>query len=156
MNEFEMMWEHLAGHRRLTVRAIEAFPEDQLFTFQPVDAMRTFDQIAGEILQIEHITITGIATGHWTHWDDQSPYLKTNSKSQLLEHFRALHTQSKNLWPTITAARLSEVEPDIWTNQPSSMRSRLEYMLENEIHHRGQGYVYLRMLGVEPPAFYER
>jgi uncharacterized damage-inducible protein DinB len=26
----------------------------------------------------------------------------------------------------------------------------------NEIHHRGQGYVYLRALGIEPPRFYER
>jgi uncharacterized damage-inducible protein DinB len=26
----------------------------------------------------------------------------------------------------------------------------------NEIHHRGQGYVYLRTLGIEPPPFYER
>ena len=30
------------------------------------------------------------------------------------------------------------------------------YTIDNEIHHRGQGYVYLRALGLEPPAFYER
>jgi len=30
------------------------------------------------------------------------------------------------------------------------------YAVDNEIHHRGQGYVYLRALGVAPPAFYER
>lgn len=32
----------------------------------------------------------------------------------------------------------------------------LLYVIENEVHHRGQGYVYLRSLGVEPPAFYDR
>jgi uncharacterized damage-inducible protein DinB len=32
----------------------------------------------------------------------------------------------------------------------------LFYLVDNEIHHRGQGYVYLRSLGIEPPAFYER
>ena len=32
----------------------------------------------------------------------------------------------------------------------------LFYWIDNEIHHRGQGYVYLRALGIEPPAFYER
>ena len=32
----------------------------------------------------------------------------------------------------------------------------LFYVLENEVHHRGQGYVYLRSLGIEPPAFYDR
>ena len=30
------------------------------------------------------------------------------------------------------------------------------YWIDNEIHHRGQGYVYLRSLGIEPPAFYDR
>ena len=32
----------------------------------------------------------------------------------------------------------------------------LLYAVDNEIHHRGQGYVYLRALGIEPPPFYER
>ena len=26
------------------------------------------------------------------------------------------------------------------------------YVIDNEIHHRGQGYVYLRALGIEPPS----
>jgi hypothetical protein len=30
------------------------------------------------------------------------------------------------------------------------------YFVDNEIHHRGQGYVYLRALGIEPPFFWER
>ncbi|RYD85889.1 MAG: damage-inducible protein DinB, partial [Sphingobacteriales bacterium] len=30
------------------------------------------------------------------------------------------------------------------------------YFIDNEIHHRGQGYVYLRALGIEPPFFWER
>jgi uncharacterized damage-inducible protein DinB len=30
------------------------------------------------------------------------------------------------------------------------------YWIDNENHHRGQGYVYLRSLGIEPPAFWDR
>ncbi|MGZ5248500.1 MAG: DinB family protein [Flavitalea sp.] len=30
------------------------------------------------------------------------------------------------------------------------------YFIDNEIHHRGQGYVYLRSLGIEPPFFWDR
>jgi uncharacterized damage-inducible protein DinB len=30
------------------------------------------------------------------------------------------------------------------------------YIVDNEIHHRGQGYVYLRALGIEPPPFWQR
>ena len=32
----------------------------------------------------------------------------------------------------------------------------IQYAIDNEIHHRGQGYVYLRALGIEPPPFRER
>jgi uncharacterized damage-inducible protein DinB len=28
-------------------------------------------------------------------------------------------------------------------------------VIDKEIHHRGQGYVYLRALGIEPPPFYD-
>jgi hypothetical protein len=30
------------------------------------------------------------------------------------------------------------------------------YAIDNEIHHRGQGYVYLRAPGLEPPPFWKR
>ena len=32
----------------------------------------------------------------------------------------------------------------------------LLYWIDNEVHHRGQAYVYLRALGIEPPPFYDR
>ena len=39
---------------------------------------------------------------------------------------------------------------------PNKRIALLLYVIENEIHHRGQGYVYLRSLGIEPPAFWDR
>ena len=57
----------------------------------------------------------------------------------------------------MTAERLLQLERDpFWDGPPQSHFERLLYTLENEIHHRGQAYVYLRMLGIEPPPFYER
>ena len=37
----------------------------------------------------------------------------------------------------------------------STVRWSIFYFINNEIHHRGQGYVYLRSLGIEPPAFWD-
>lgn len=34
--------------------------------------------------------------------------------------------------------------------------SSILYFIDNEIHHRAQGTVYLRSLGIEPPAFWNR
>jgi uncharacterized damage-inducible protein DinB len=39
---------------------------------------------------------------------------------------------------------------------PGKVYDLVLYVIDNEIHHRGQGYVYLRSLGIEPPPFYER
>ena len=39
-----------------------------------------------------------------------------------------------------------------WTSAPA----RVSHWIDNEIHHRGQAYVYLRALGIEPPHFWER
>ncbi|MNN86351.1 DinB family protein [compost metagenome] len=30
------------------------------------------------------------------------------------------------------------------------------YFIDNEVHHRAQGFVYLRALGIEPPFFWDR
>src|SRR5215218_8930948 len=45
----EALLAHWQGHRNLTRRLIEAFPEDQLFTYS-VGGMRTFGDMALEIL----------------------------------------------------------------------------------------------------------
>ena len=39
---------------------------------------------------------------------------------------------------------------------PGRVYDLLLYAIDNEIHHRGEGYVYLRALRIEPPAFYSR
>ena len=39
---------------------------------------------------------------------------------------------------------------------PGTVQDLILYVIDNEIHHRGQGYVYLRAMGIEPPPFYDR
>jgi uncharacterized damage-inducible protein DinB len=59
------------------------------------------------------------------------------------------------LWPQIPEGRLQEddVAFGMW---PGKVYWTLFYIIDNEIHHRAQGYVYLRSLGIEPPKFWER
>jgi uncharacterized damage-inducible protein DinB len=74
-----------------------------------------------------------------------------------LEAFEAVRSQTLKWWEKITVDRLTAVEDDgFGWSPPTANLNRVIYSLENEIHHRGQVYVYLRQLEVEPPAFYER
>ncbi|MBE3589343.1 MAG: DinB family protein [Firmicutes bacterium] len=146
--------EILDGHRRLTVRTIEAFPDEKLFHYRPVEPLRPFAEMIKEILDIEESYMRGIATGEWTF---QPTCEGVQTKPALLAACERVRARTRELWPRITVERLMAVEPDpFFGGPPQSHFERLLYSLENEIHHRGQGYIYLRLLGVEPPLFYER
>jgi uncharacterized damage-inducible protein DinB len=146
----EQFYTHWQGHRKLTLRTIEAFPEEKLFSYN-VEPMRTFGEIAKEIMGVEAYTLNGIISGEWV-WKQNE--VITN-KELLLAGFLQMEKTTKELWSKLTLERLQTVEKDGW-GMTSANRDRLLYMIDNEIHHRAQGYVYLRSLGVEPPAFYER
>jgi hypothetical protein len=52
------------GHRRLTRRTIEAFPEDKLFQFS-VGGMRPFAEMAWEFIRMAVPIVDGVSTGKW-------------------------------------------------------------------------------------------
>ena len=59
------------------------------------------------------------------------------------------------LWRQIPPGRFQETMT-AFGQYPGVVHDLLLYVIDNEIHHRGQGYVYFRALGLEPPPFYER
>src|SRR5262245_5667032 len=142
--------EHWQGHRRLTRRVIEAFPEDQLFSFS-IGSMRPFGAMALEMISMAEPMVRGIVTGNW----DQSTNRDPRPKKEVL-HLWDKSTESINaLWAQIPAERFQETMT-AFGQYPGRVYDLLFYVFDNEIHHRGQGYVYLRALGINPPPFYER
>jgi len=147
----EAMLKHWQGHRGLTRRVIEAFPEDKLFTYS-IGGMRPFSALADEVIQICGPGVQGIATGKWTTLD-ALPSAKT--KEELLRQWDDVTEQINIWWPQITPQRFHEVDK-AFGQYENIIYNSLLYFIDNEIHHRGQGYVYLRALGIEPPAFWDR
>ena len=142
---------HWQGHRALTRRVINAFPEDKLFSFS-VGGMRTFAVLAMEFVGMAVPGVRGAATGKWTT-DGLPPAPKT--KDELLAIWDSTTTEIDRLWSQIPPERFQQ--DDVAYGQwPGKVYWILVYAIDNEIHHRGQGYVYLRALGIEPPPFYER
>jgi uncharacterized damage-inducible protein DinB len=138
------------GHRRLTRRTIEAFPEDKLFQFS-IGGMRPFAELAWEFVNMTASIPVGVSTGKWEKFEAPKP----TTKAELL---RAWDEQTRLLdekFPQIPAHRFSEIDKvfEQWEN-PGIIT--ILYAIDNEVHHRGQGYVYLRALGIEPPHFWER
>lgn len=142
------MWQ---GHRRLTRRTIEKFPEKELFSFS-VAGMRPFADLAKEMLGMAEPGLRGIVTRKWDAYADAK---SISTKEELLKKWDETTAFIDENWPKIPAGRFQE--DDVAFGQwPGKIYWMMMYFIDNEIHHRGQGYVYLRALGIEPPFFWER
>jgi uncharacterized damage-inducible protein DinB len=146
----DQLLQHWQGHRRLTRRVIEAFPEDQLFTFS-VGGMRPFSVIAVELIFMGAPMIRGFATGQW----DQPEVAAPTTRAGLLRLWDDATTQLDAFWSRLAPERFQENDT-AFGQWPGRVYDLIFYAIDNEIHHRGQGYVYLRSLGIEPPAFPDR
>ncbi|HEX5725580.1 MAG TPA: DinB family protein [Longimicrobiaceae bacterium] len=146
----EALLAHWQGHRRLTRRVIEAFPEDQLFTYT-VGSMRSFGEMALELLSMAEPMARGVATGDWALTFDREP----RPKEEILRRWDESTAAIDTLWAQIPAERFRETMT-AFGQYEGIVHDLLLYVIDNEIHHRGQGYVFLRALGVEPPPFWER
>jgi uncharacterized damage-inducible protein DinB len=141
---------HWQGHRRLTRRVIDAFPEDKLFGFS-VGGMRPFGALALEMVSMAVPMVRGAVSGDWT----TSSSRETQPKQEVLRLWDQSTEQLNALWPQIPPQRFRETLT-AFGQYTDMLYELILYVIENEIHHRGQGYVYLRALGIAPPPFYER
>lgn len=143
---------HWQGHRALTRRTIEAFPEKAFFN-HTIGGMRTFAEMVMELLGIAAPGIKELATGQAATLNEHFDH--GNSKAKLLELWDKDTETINGYWPQIKTERFQE-KVKIFGQYEGTVLSSILYFIDNEIHHRGQGYVYLRSLGVEPPAFWDR
>lgn len=142
---------HWLGHRTLTRKTIEKFPESELFTFS-IGGMRTFADLAKELLSIAEPGLRGIVN------NVQEPYnhnLPLNTKAELLAAWDAATVQINVLYAQISEARFHETF-NLFGEYAFPVKDNILYFIDNEVHHRAQGFVYLRALGIEPPFFWDR
>ena len=149
--------EHWQGHRRLTRRVIQAFPEGELFRFS-VGGMRPCAALALEMISMAGAGIRGLATRQWTPVDELAHHAKApapSTKAEILRLWDEVTDQIGALWPQIPAQRFDEIDT-AFGQYEGRVSGLFLYWIDNEVHHRGQAYVYLRALGIEPPPFYDR
>jgi uncharacterized damage-inducible protein DinB len=154
----EQLLEHWQEHRRLTRRAILAFPERDFFEYS-IGGMRPFAQLVSEMLDLAEYGIEGIVTGTWMpiyelphHGNNKLPL---DTQEEFLQKWDQVTALINDSWDKITSDRFQTVEKAFGAFEGTNFSS-IMYFIDNEIHHRGQGTVYLRSLGIEPPAFWDR
>ena len=148
----EDLLKHWQGHRSLTRRVIEAFPEKDFFEFS-IGGMRTFSALTLEFLAMGAPAMKGIVERQEEPFQENSEGLTT--KSQYLEKWDEATADINRYWEQLKPEDFNDVF-NLFGAYNFPVIHNILYLIDNEIHHRGQGYVYLRALGIEPPYFWER
>ncbi|WP_108244519.1 DinB family protein [Muricauda brasiliensis] len=148
----EQFLEQYQGHRRLTRRVIEAFPEKEFFNYS-IGGMRPFAEMTKELFAIAVPGLTEIVSGKTVEFDEHRDYGST--KADFLKKWDQDTEEINKLWSQISVKRFQE-EIKLFGQYEGTVLSSIQYFVDNEIHHRAQGYVYLRALDIEPPFFYDR
>lgn len=144
---------HWQGHRALTRRVIEAFPEKDFFEFS-IAGMRTFSKLTDELLAIASPALKGIVNREVLPFTEGSSQELT-TKAQYLEKWDEATKEINANWEKLAVGDFSETF-NLFGQYEFPIIHNILYFIDNEVHHRGQGYVYLRALGIEPPFFWER
>ena len=142
---------HWQGHRNLTRRVIEAFHEKDLFEFS-IGGMRPFSKLTLELLAIAGPALKSIVDGTINEFDET---FNPTTKADLLEKWDEQTEVINEYFSQISEERFQE-SFNLFGQYEFPIYQNILYFVDNEIHHRGQGYVYLRALGIEPPFFWER
>jgi uncharacterized damage-inducible protein DinB len=143
---------HWQGHRSLTRKLIAAFPEQEFFSYS-IGGMRPCSALIKEVLTMAVPGLRQIATHSQEAFKEDEVQFTT--KAEALALWDAATPELTRLWALIPEERFHEnilmfgqYQGTVWWS--------IFYFIDNEIHHRAQAYVYLRSLGIEPPAFWDR
>ena len=148
----EDLLQHWQGHRALTRRVIELFPEKDFFEFS-IGGMRSFSKLADELLAIGAPALKGIVNREIQPFTEGAE--KLIFKAQYLEKWDEATAEINKYWSQLSIQDFNETF-NLFGQYEFPIIQNILYFIDNEVHHRGQGYVYLRALGIEPPFFWER
>lgn len=142
----EAILRYWSNVRHLTLRLLDEFPTDK-FDYRPAAEIMTVSQLFRHILNVEIYIRDGFVTGEWK---EPSAVPNTFFEKEMLRDKLKFENQK-------TIQMLSEV-PDgkfLKVHQTPYGEVSGEILLlvaiDEEIHHRGNLYTYLRCLGKIPP-----
>jgi uncharacterized damage-inducible protein DinB len=146
LTNFIQNWRRI--HRQ-TVKLMQVAPDDK-YDWKTCESAMTLGGLMNHFPQAEAGLAHAIA-------HDKMPSERPapiNNTAELIAAFDASHEAAVALVSTLGPERLSETITPFHPSRPMTREQLLYGMLEHEIHHRGQLYTYLRMLGAEvPPLF---
>jgi uncharacterized damage-inducible protein DinB len=148
VSSFLGYWEKLRGRTR---RVVDRIPEERLeWTWKP--GHFTLGDLVGHLAGVERWMWAENAARRPSRYPGHGEELAKGLPA-VRDYFERLHGESMEIFRSLSDADLAQtcVTP---AGAELPVGKWLRAMVEHEVHHRGQIYLYLGMIGVETPALY--
>lgn len=143
------MIEGLRLHVGVSLRAIEAIPADKIDS-HPIANMRSPKELALHSFAYMRCVPSGIIKGSFTTEDCAEPVDSITTRDELVKWCKeSWEIAEKGLSQATDAQLGAMVETPFGKPFPGWMLATIVY--DEHLHHRGQLFVYLRAMGIEPP-----
>ncbi len=157
LDQWITYWDNV---RNVTLKFLDVYPPERL-DFRPSDSVFTARQQFQHLIASETMWVLGWTEGRWLYpWQDGEWRLSElidesfDTLPGLVGFYQTIHDRATRYLRSLPAAGGGRVfETHVGR---LSVEAMVLYAVDEEIHHRAQLAVYLRLLGVEPPVFAQR
>jgi uncharacterized damage-inducible protein DinB len=137
--------------RTRTARVVACIPPDQI-EWRPAPGLFSLGDLVRHLAATERFMFGENVQGNISRYPGHGPELAAGHDS-VMQYFQRMHAETVAILRQLTALDLQRycstpggVELPVW--------KWLRSMIEHEVHHRGQLYLMLRLLGVPTPPLY--
>jgi uncharacterized damage-inducible protein DinB len=148
--EIDTIREHLERFRAVTLQSLERTPTDKLH-WAPLAGLMTFAGQYSHLAHIEQLYVRGLSRAEWR----AEPNM-IDSPAGIGELRSSLIDARATTFAWLDALALATLDDTVvvpWLPVKWTLRSWLWYLVEHELHHKGQIAIYLSMCGIEAPFF---
>jgi uncharacterized damage-inducible protein DinB len=147
------LWEEMRHVTGITLRAIDAIPADKIDA-HPIPSMRSPKELVCHMADTMRACAIGTTTGKVVCDENAEKGLGITSRPDLVRTM-------EDAWKTADAAvrSLTETQTTATVETPWGFSPPawvlIQIIFDEHMHHRGQLYAFLRVLGVEPPFMWD-
>ncbi len=150
------MWDMTRQKHGITLRLIEALPEDKLHT-RPIPGMRTPVELIVHMYDVVVKRIPeGVAKGEVAADESAEKAMAASlkTKQDVVKFVNECWRAGDGAAAATTDRHLAAMVPTPWGKAFPGF-ALFEVVNDEYLHHRGQLYAYARALGIEPPMIWD-
>ncbi|HWI60536.1 MAG TPA: DinB family protein [Symbiobacteriaceae bacterium] len=150
MNIKEIWLANLKGERKMTREAVANMTDGDL-QFKPTEGQMTFGEQALHLISAQKTLVDAFQGKDWV-WDQGYTLANFPTLDAVLKVFDEVTAFEVAFYEELQPEQYDRMIQTPW-GTPEPMVKLMYSFLTHEAHHRGQMVTYLRLKGMQPPAY---